>query len=544
MADDMLRTAPSAPPGGLATAPAPRAGGPRAEAPGGLRPRHETGPLPQRAPPRGLLPPVSLLDLALVLRRRLLSASLIFLAVVLAASVWVMLVRGQVFMAEAKLLVRLGQEQAPVPTMIADRQVMVGSGQPGFVTSELELLRSRDTIEAVVGRLDLTPTPREPATTLFGRVRAVLRDAWQSTREALDEALILIGLRSRLTSEEAALEQVAGSLVLDAPPTSMVVTARVLWAQRGVPQQLLELILEQYFESRARIMQGSTAVTFFEERRARLGERLSEAEAALAQFGQESGLSDPEEQRTGILRRLNDVEAALANARIEFELAESLVRQAVAAREGGEQSLTSLPMSTNGNPTMQALASELATLSARNAGALITLSMGDAAVRRQRAEIAALGASLLQQAEAMLQQRREILALREAERTRLIEELGHLQDLFRRWQELRREVAGATRAFEQNEGRLVEAQGIAALEQARIGSVVLVQRPTESALPVGPRKLNLLVLAFAVGLMLALLWVAVREFFDQRLHQPDDVESRLGLRLLAAVPHTPSTGAR
>jgi len=505
-------------------------------APQHLPPRHETGPLPPRSQPRGLLPPVSLLDLAMVLRRRLLSASLIFLSVVLAASVWVLLVRGQVYMAEAKLLVRLGQEQAPVPTMIADRQMMVGSGQPGFVTSELELLRSRDNIQAVVDRIDLTPTPPAPPTNFFGWVRAAARDAWHALWEGLDEGLIMVGLRTRLTDREIAIEQLARSLVLEAPPTSMVVTARVLWAQRGVPRVLLEQILDQYFESRGRIMQGSTAVAFFLERRALLSERLTDAEAALAQFGQSSGLSDPEEQRTGILRRLNAVEGEIAAARIDHELSESLVRQALVARAGGEESLTSLPMSTNGNPTMQALASELATLSVRNAGALTSLSQGDQAVRRQRAEISALGASLVRQAEAMLQQRREILALRQAERARLLEELSNLQELFRHWQELRREVAGATRAFEQNEGRLVEAQGIAALEQARIGSVVLVQRPAESAQPVGLRQMNLLALAIAIGFMLALLWVAVREFFDQRLHEPEDIEPRLGLRLLAAVP--------
>jgi polysaccharide biosynthesis protein PslE len=500
-------------------------------------PRQEAGILPPRAPARGLLPPISLLDLALVLRRRLLSASLIFLSVVLAASIWVLLIRGQVYVAEAKLLVRLGQEQAPVPTMIADRQMMVGSGQPGFVTSELELLRSRDTILAVVDRIDLTPTPPDPPTSLFGHIRAFARDSWKTLREWMDEAAILIGLRTRMTDREIMIEQVSRSLVVEVPLTSMVVSARVLWPQRGVPQLLLEQILDQYFESRSRIMQGSTAVAFFQERRTLLAEQLSDAEAALAQFGQTSGLSDPEEQRTGILRRLNEVESALAGARIDHELAESLVRQALAARDGGEESLTSLPMSTSGNPTMQALASELATLSARNAGALTALSQGDQAMRRQRAEIAALSASLVRQAEAMLQQRRQILALRQAERARLLAEVGHLQELFRRWQELRREVAGATRAFEQNEGRLVEAQGIAALEQARIGSVLIVQRPSESAQPIGLRRTNLLALAVAIGAMLALLWVAVREFFDQRLHQAQDIETRLGLRLIAEVPY-------
>ncbi|MBP0466406.1 hypothetical protein J5Y09_20935 [Roseomonas sp. PWR1] len=483
--------------------------------------------------PGSLLPEISLRDLAAPLLRRLWTVVAIVLAAILMAGVHVFLIRGDAWMAEAKILVRLGQEQAPLPTMLADRQAFV-STTPGHVNSEMELIRSRDLIALAVDRIDLAPAAPPPAEGLVARVKQAVRGAVRAVREGVSEALIALGLSTRLTPREAAIESLSGALILDSQPNTNVVTARLVWGAREVPEAALRLILDLYFETRAAMFQGRQAVEFFTERRRETGARLAAAEAALAAFERAQAITVPEEQRAALQRRLAEAETGLDAARLDLELAAIALRQLEATEAGADETRSGVALA--GNPLQQAIASELASLGARSAGSQTTLAAQDAAVRRQRAEIAALSRQLAEQVRATHDQRRRILAARETLRDAIAADLAALQAALPDWQALRREVDSARRAFEFNDGKLNDALSVAALEEARIGNVQLVQRPALRATPVGLRKSVALALAGVLGGILALAWVAVAAFFDRRLHEAAEVERHLDLPVLAVVP--------
>lgn len=485
------------------------------------------------SPPGGLLPDVSLRDLAAPLFRRFWTVLGIVVAAVLLAGVHVFLIRGDAWMAEAKILVRLGQEQAPLPTMLADRQAFVAT-TPGHVNSEIELIRSRDLIALAVDRIDLTPAPPPPAEGLVARAKQALRGAMRAVREGVSEAMLAIGLGTRLTPREAAIEALSGALIVDSQPNSNIVTARLVWGAREVPEAALRLVLDLYFETRAAMFQGRQAVEFFTERRRETAARLAEAEAALAAFERAQAIAVPEDQRAALQRRLAEAETGIDAARLDLELAAIALRQLEASEAATDETRSGVALA--GNPLQQAIAAELASLGARSAGAQTALAAQDAAVRRQRAEIAALSRQLAEQVRATHDQRQRVLATREALRDAIAADLAALQAALPEWQALRREVESARRAFEFNDGKLNDALSVAALEEARIGNVQLVQRPTLRATPVGLRKSVALALAGALGVMLALAWVTAAAFFDRRLHEAADVARHLGLPVLAVVP--------
>lgn len=489
-------------------------------------------------PAGGLLPQVSLADLAEIVFRRRWSSLLIVLFTIIGTMSYVILIRGDAYMAEARLLVRLGQEQAPAPTTIADRQMMVGA-QGGYGVSELEMLRSRDLIEQLVDRVDLSDRPRPPPTSLFGWVKEQAKQAWTEIKDAVDTVLIWAGIKPALTRREVAVESVARALAVESPPLSNLVIARMTWPERGAPEVLLKTLLELYFAHRSTIYQGATAATFFRERRQETGQRLAEAEAALSSFEREHGISNPDDQRSALLKRLAEAETAVDQARVELEQAEVSLRQLSLAREAGEQELAMFAVSAFGTTLQQTLTGQLAQAAARWLAAQSALSPQDQGVRRLRAEITAISGMLAQQLQASVDQRREALHLREALRDNIRAELRDLQAALVRWHELKRAVSSSARAYEFNDNKLNEAQGIAALEQARIGNVVVVQQPSEQATPIGVRKSVMLMLAAGGGIMLAAIWITLREFFDHRLHDPADIDSRLGLRALGAVPLDP-----
>ncbi len=481
----------------------------------------------------GLLPAVSLHEIAELLFRRIWSVVGIVTVAVAAAGIYVFLIRGDAWVAEAKILVRLGQEQAPLPTMLADRQALVAT-TPSHVNSEMELIRSRDLIARLVDRVDLTPQPRPEPTSLFGRLRETARDAYKQIQSLTDDLLVAIGARVRLTPREAAIEAISRSLILETQPNSNVVGARFLWPQRGVPEEILRQLLDLYFEMRAGMFQGSQAVSFFTERRRETALRLQEAEAALSTFERDNGITSPEEQRTALSRRLVEAETALQAAALELAMARTAMDQLDAARAAGDETLSGVALA--GNPLQQSIATELATLGARSAGSQTTLNPQDVNVRRQRAEMAALSRQLAEQVRATLVQRQDLLEARERQRASIQAELDAFQAELPRWHELRRDVDSARRAYEFNDNKLNDSLAVAALEQARIGNVQLVQHPAEAASPVGVRKMSMILLSAIVGLVLALAWVALRSFFDHRLYGREDVERHLGLRVLAVAP--------
>lgn len=483
----------------------------------------------------GLLPAVSLADLAEIVYRRRWGIILIVLASIIGTTGYVMLIRGDSYVAEARLLVRLGQEQAPAPTTIADRQMMVG-GQAGLGSGEMELLRSRDLIERLVDKVDLTNKTRPPPTGLFGLIKEKAREVWGDIREGLDDLLIRIGLKPYLTPRELAIETVARALVVDSPPTSNVVIARVVWPDRGVPGALLQTLLDLYFAHRSTIYQGATAATFFRERRQETNLRLAAAEEALAAFEREHAISSPDEQRNTLIKRLSEAETGVDSARVERDQAEAALRQFTQARESGEQELAMFAVSSFGTALQQTLAGQLASAAARWLSAQTTLGPQDQSMRRLRSEISAISGMLQQQIQAKVDERREALTLRETLRDDIATELRRLQDAMVQWHELRRAVSSSARAYEFNDNKLNEAMGIAALEQARIGNVVVAQQPSEQALPLGVRKSSMLLLAVAGGFILAGIWVTGSEFFDHRLRDLGGIENHLHLRALGLVP--------
>jgi uncharacterized protein involved in exopolysaccharide biosynthesis/Mrp family chromosome partitioning ATPase len=482
-----------------------------------------------------LMPATSLRDVAEIVFRHGRTMLLIVLTSVALTAGYVLLIRDDNYMAEAKLLVRLGQEQAPTPTTIADRSTLI-AGQGSYGTSEIEFLRNRDLIAEVVDRVDLSSLTRSMPTSFIGLVKQAFRQLWHELRHAIDSVLVWIGLKTPLTTREETIEEIAHALTVESPQGSNIVTARIVWPQRSVPEMLLRKLLAQYLVHRAALYEGGTAVTFFRERRDGAAAELENAEAALADFERQHQISNPDEQRTALLRRLADATAGANQGRLDLDLVETSLRQFEKTKQAGERELAAFAVAQYGNTLQQTLTGQLATVAANWLGSQTTLTPQDEHVRRLHTELIALSEMAMRQLHATVAQRREQLALREAQRDGIAAELQSLQDSLPHWQELQRDMASKRRAYEFNDNRLNEATGVAALERQRLGNVVVVQQPSEGALPVGIHKNSVLILSMVGGILLALTWLTVCEFFDHRLHGPADVERRLGLRLLAAVP--------
>ncbi len=107
----------------------------------------------------------SMRDIATVVFRHLRAVLIIVLTALVCALGWLFLLREDAYDVSAKLLVRIGREQA-APTTVLDPRSMFIADRSLDVNSEVEILYNRELLAGVVDQLGLdrapaaTPAPR------------------------------------------------------------------------------------------------------------------------------------------------------------------------------------------------------------------------------------------------------------------------------------------------------------------------------------------------------------------------------------------------
>ena len=100
-------------------------------------------------------PAVSGRELIAILFRRKWSILFVFLTGVFAAVVWLWVVRDDMYDLTAKVLVKIGYEQASSNTILRDRPVSVIGNREQDVNSEIDILQNTELLGRVIDRLGL-----------------------------------------------------------------------------------------------------------------------------------------------------------------------------------------------------------------------------------------------------------------------------------------------------------------------------------------------------------------------------------------------------
>lgn len=477
---------------------------------------------------------VTLRDIAIIVFRRWRPLAAVFAGAVIAALGYLLLIQEPVYESEARLLIRLGQESAPPPTMMLDRQVLV-TRTPSDVNSELDILRSRELLSAVVTRLnlpDLMAAP--PPQGLLRRVKYEIKAAISSLRATLDEALIAIGLQERLSLAERLVNVLGGAVVVTVQPNSNVLVVTLLWPWREGASVVLEAYLAAYQELRQRAAAGASSVRFFEELRAESRGRLQSADSELGRFESASGIQMLEEQKISLVRQLADAEARLAQALAERQLAELRLSWLDDAHRDGMVGFGTFETGSVG----QMMALDLAKLRAEHAALAAREDSGSTGRIRLQREIGSMVASLTGHLRSALGEKQDNYRLAAVRRDSLATELARLHGTEIRWCVLRREAKSAEESYQFHDRKLEEARAVAALDAARIANVTMLQPPTPPTGAAQQRRGLILALAAAMGLLAGIAWIGLLEFLDHRIHTVDDLARRLDVPVLGVVPRS------
>ncbi|MCP5152943.1 MAG: hypothetical protein H6983_02170 [Ectothiorhodospiraceae bacterium] len=491
------------------------------------------------------IPEISLRDLVEIVFRRLWAMVSIVVMVMLVVTVWVFVIRGNLYETEAKLLVRIGHEQAPPSTVLRPNTPIVGYRFQD-VNSEVEILRSTDLIGRVVDELGLDrPSTPEVPSGLVARIRFEIKRLIAEVREWVDEILIRVGLRTRLTDREKAVAMLESGLFVLSSEDSNVITAKLLLPAREGISGVLDKIVALYLDTRLAHFQSPGVVDLFREQSDQALQALRDAERALAALEREVDIVNLATQKELLLERATELDRAIAQARIEVATLRERVDRLDRALAADSPRLGLLGDLGEGLQAellrrLAEIERERIELEATEIGAALKL-------RRNREQFRVTAELLASNLGTALAEREAELAAREQARAAVQSRLTDLHEHEARWRDLQREVTILDGEYQFYQGRLHEATATVAMEQARIGNVSIIQHPIDPLAPAGIRKIYLLVIGLVLGIVAALAWATVAEFFDHRTYSREQVRRHLGVDAVAVLPRTsrrrlPATG--
>jgi capsular exopolysaccharide synthesis family protein len=309
--------------------------------------------------------------------------------------------------------------------------------------------------------------------------------------------------------------------------------------------KVANMVAETYIESdlEARYQMTQKASNWLSERLGGLRQKVEAAEKALQQYREKERIVDVKGvAQSGASRQLEQLTTALVEARNRRNEAENRYNQIRGIRGGAGSaapSYESVPAVMNNLTvgqmrTVEAEADKkLAELSNRYGREHPRMVQAEGELRAARESTR----RAIENVVASITRDYEVARANEASIERSLgQSKGEIQDINRKEFQLavlEREVAANKQLFDMFLGRFKETSAAGDL-QSTVARVVDAAIP--SAVPYKPNKRQVVLIALVVGLFVAVMLALLLERLDSTVKTSHDVESKLGLPVLAALP--------
>jgi uncharacterized protein involved in exopolysaccharide biosynthesis len=426
---------------------------------------------------------------AVVYRRRL--TVLVFILSTIGATVIGVQLWPETYEVTATLLVKIGREISP-PTTVPSGQSMAFVGKrPEDITSEIEILKSQYLLQKVVDQLgvDFFRPTGAPSTSLLGAGVRLLSAGAGRAMDLGRDALDWLGLDRRVSDRDRIVLRLQNGLGIEPVRKTDVIEIRLRTGDPRVGAEVVNTLIALYLDQHLAVFTTPKAREFFEKQVEILETKLKAAEDQRRRFKEQHGVTAFEEQRNHLLRQVAELQAQSQTLDADVEVAESRLaglRQRITAS-------AQAPPAQSQDPEITEQETRLEGLRARQRGQ-----------RRQLAEA---------------QSRLRSLDNLETELKRLDRTLGLVEQDY------------ALYAKKREEARINEA-----MDREKIANISVIAPALPPLKPVQPRKLLLIALALVLSPPGGVVMAFLLEYLDPSLRSREDVESQLGLALLASIP--------
>jgi uncharacterized protein involved in exopolysaccharide biosynthesis len=491
-------------------------------------------------------PPISLREICQTLFRHKKKIALVVLLIVTTAA-GITLFIPRAYRSQAKLLIRLGRENAaldPTVTLGQAPVVAVPTSREDDINSALEILTSRFLLERVVDAIG--------AQTILGRNPL---HADQVGRPPTSE-LASQGDVDRPT----AIANMARKLDVASVKKSNILTIRYDGPSPEVSQAVVDRLIESYIERYAHLHRTPGAHDFLSEQTTRLKTQLNQTEEALGALKDRTGVFSPDGQRQLLVARLGLVEDELLRT-MSLKAATDAEVKALRTRLA-QLPKTQVISSTTGfaNAVAELMRGQIFTLTlkeldllARHGEAHREVALGrkqlaaaqDALAKEERGrdQVTVGPSRAYEDAEISLLRQEVQLASLQGKAAELAKERDQAQAALHRFNRneleisrLQRELELQSAQYRKYADNLEQAEIDRGMETERISNISVVQPATYDAEPVRPRPLLYMGLAALIAVIAGCGLAVVAENLDHTLKTPEDVEAALGLPVVASLP--------
>lgn len=451
----------------------------------------------------------------------------------LAFSGLVVCIRGAEYRVSALLYYKLGAELAP-PSTLNREQVMI-TRRKEDVNNELEILTSPHLLQDVVQELGEDFFQDAPPVGVWGHAKYYLRKGRQRASDTVQEVLIGVGLRQRLTKlqkiEVALRDRLQAETLRETDVVS--ITLRTPAPDAGVV--ILSKLLDGYVKQHLAAHQETGVKAFFANQSQDFRQRLEDSEQELLAYQTSHSVWSEDEQRRELLESRRAVELAFGASQARIS---SLTMEVASLATRIDETPATIEVSSTEqmNPAIEDLEDRLASLMLDQAVVSTAYVEQAREVLDRQQQISRLQAqrrsapALVAQARTMgvNPSRPELVkthALKQAElaglQSRSVTERQQLAELDVRLRDL--EIATSELRRLQREHDLLEqnyklyAENLeksritVVMNDAAISNLKVISPPTSTMVPSSPRLKLVLAAAAFVGLVLGTAWGVVQD---------------------------------
>jgi uncharacterized protein involved in exopolysaccharide biosynthesis len=478
---------------------------------------------------------VSLRDIVSIFFRRVMGMSIIFTIAMVIALIWIFAFRADLYEATAKIMVRIGHEQTRSVTVL-NRETPVVGYRYQDVATEVHILSSTDVLERVVDKINLDDMAVmvRPEGFLKGllfdlkQIKAVI-DEW------VNEALIKVGLRQRLSPRQQVITALSKGLAVGSGQESNILVAQLKLPYREGTAAVLNLILDTYLSSRMSYFQELDALNLFRQNMDRNLSELRKVETAIERLETRSNIVNLEVQEKLLLEREKELESEVKSGALEVQALRVKLDKLEQANGTDELNFSQLGAFKN-DPFAANLMDQLAKFANHQVMIEMAASSDQRVIDSNRAMFQAtleLLATYIKSVHA------EQLAMFEGYRAALNDVRLELTDLHENeatWKNLLRKADLLEADYKFYRHELEQASVTSAMQDNQISTVKIIQHPRDNMKPAGIRKLYLIYISIVLSGFIAITWASLSEFLDHRIYTAAQAGRYLRVPVAGVVP--------
>ncbi len=441
-----------------------------------------------------------------------------------------------------KILVKRERADPVVSADASSQSVVMRDVTQEDLNSEVELIRSHDLLEKVVVSCGLHTLMRDShLDRILGRKKTSDADP-------------------RIPRAVSALEK---NLKVEPIQKSKMIEVSYEAQDPKLAANVLQTLSGLYLDKHLAVHRAPGALDFFQQQTDQYQKGLEKAERQLAQFKKKEDFVSLEIERDITLRKLSEFEAQLRETQVAQAAAEQRIKSLETLAAATPQRVVTQMRDSDNSMLLQQLKSTLLNLELKRTELLSKYEPGYREVQEVDTQIAQAREALAQAEKKPLHDETtdldktrqwldEELSRQRAEAATLEARATEIAKVLEKYRESARKIARrefeqsdlirATRPAEENYllylRKQEEARISDALDRKRIVNVAIAEAATEPAMPSSPNwYLNLVVglfLAFLTSFGLAF----VVDHMDPSFRTPDEVESYLGVPVIASLPRS------